>query len=286
MSEAATPDLADALTPEIDPGLAARSALEGDANNRRLSLALLAAALLHTLIITIAAGGLDWLYVRLGGVPPAPREKPFGDKAGVLDGVAAEVIDAKEFDKRYIAFAAGRDAADSEAARKATRSDAAKAAEPPPDVQKEPIPGEEPQPAAQPPPKLKPLSEKPVKEQPLTEQEIEALVASSVEDLRDGVLSVSQPGAARLGQESPFVRAVLRRLKQTMPTRVGRQGIVVIQLYVAPSGDVGQIRLVKSSGRADFDALILNRVRSTHLVAPLPTTTQRERLFQITYEYR
>jgi protein TonB len=221
--------------------------------------------------------------------------RPIGDKAGEVDGVAAEVIDAAEFNKRYIAFKAGKAEAESEAEPQKP----AEKAEPPPKPAEEPVsapkvadgwvpveptsePREEKPSDKKPTPRHEPTSaQKPV----LTEAEMRELVTQSVEDLQSALVSVSTPGLARLGEASPFVRSVIRILKNTMPKPAGMRGRVLIQLMVGASGDIEAIRVARSSGRPELDRFVLERVAKTKLAPPPATASPRERIFQISYEY-
>ena len=119
----------------------------------------------------------------------------------------------------------------------------------------------------------------------LSQAEMAELLASTMEDLQGGAVAVATPGAARLGDASPFVRSVIRTLKQTMPRGLGVKGSVTIQLVVSDVGTVEAIRVVKSSGRPDLDRLVLERVGATRLAVPAKDTPMRERMLQITYDY-
>ena len=253
-------------------------------NLGRVRLALSVALAVHLLVIWIAAGGLEALFVgQRGAAPKSAAPKPIGDLAGVLDGVAAEIIDAAELDKRYISFRAGRAAADSEAAAAAAKSQPQPPSPPPSAIAEQPakdIPGEGEQPAQ---PKTR--KPEPSDRAVLTQAEMAELLASTMEDLQGGAVAVAAPGAARLGDASPFVRSVIRILKQTMPRGLGVKGSVTIQLVVSEAGTVEAIRVVKSSGRPDLDRLILERVGATRLAVPARDTPMRERMLQITYDY-
>ncbi len=270
------------LTPTLDTRWAGATG----SNFGRVRLALSVALAAHLLVIWIAAGGLEALFVgRTGPVRKPAALKPIGDQAGTLDGIAAEIIDAAELDKRYISFRAGRAAVDNEAAASAAKSQPQPPSPPPSAVTEQPskdAPGEggapaPPQPRKTDPPKL----ERPV----LSQADMAELLASTMEDLQGGAVAVAAPGAARLGDASPFVRSVIRILKQTMPRGLGVKGSVTIQLVVSQTGTVEAIRVVKSSGRLDLDRLVMERVGATRLAVPARDTPMRERMLQITYDY-
>jgi TonB family protein len=255
----------------------------GRGRTRRVGfcLALAAALAAHLFLGVLLTGGLD---VLLGGVLGSGREarRPIGDQAGQLDGVAAEVIDAVEFNKRYIAFKAGRAEADSEAQPQKP----AERAEPQPKPTEEPVAALKPADgweAAQ--PTQESRQEKPAQEPILTDAEMRELVTQSVEDLQSALVSESAPGAARLGEASPFVRSVIRTLKNTMPRPAGMKGRVLIQLIVGATGEIEALRVVRSSGRPELDRFVAERVARTKLAVPPATASLRERMFQISYEY-
>lgn len=266
------------LTPALDTRW-------GDATGMSDTLGRIAGAcalLAHVLLIWVAAGGLDG-FLAATPASQSRRPKPIGDKAGVLDGVAAEIIDAAELDKRYIAFRAGKAAADSEVAAAAAKSQPPAAAQLKTASIEPPLSPDRGEGGTPKPPQLRRIepTEKPV----LSEAEISELLASTMEDIQGGVLAVARPGGARLGEASPFTRGVIRILKQKMPRSNGLKGSVVVQLIVSETGQVEAIRLVSSSGKPALDRLVLETVGATRLIPPTPSTPPRERLFQITYDY-
>lgn len=247
----------------------------------------------HLILGVLLTGGFDGL---LGGLlgPGRDSRRAIGDKAGEIDGVAAEVIDAAEFNKRYVSFNPGRAQAETEAQAQQPAHKAAAQ----PDKQNEPVAdlkpadGWEPvQPTSEPreerpPQEAKPRTQTQPAQQPLfSEAEMREIITQSVEDIQSALVSVSTPGAARLGEASPFVRAVIRILKNHMPRPSGMKGKVLLQLFVGPAGDIEAIRVARSSGRADLDRFVIERVARTKLPAPPATASPRERLFQISYEY-
>lgn len=246
-------------------------------------IALAVASLAHVILLLVAAGGLDLLLpASFVASPEKKQPKPFGDEKGSLDGVAAEVIDAAEFEKRFVSFKAGRDATDSEAAPAAPeqkRQDPKKQQQAPAE-QKPETPGEvAPQTVTPPKPEAKKA------EQPLSEEDIKELLESTRSDIEDGVMAVSKAGGARLGQASPYVRQVVRMLKAAMPKRVGIRGTVVVRFLVSETGEVAAIGVVQSSGKPELDRLIVEAVRKTRLAVPGKDVSERERVFQISYEY-
>jgi TonB family protein len=250
----------------------------------RFAVALATALCAHLLVVWLAAGGFSGLLLALR--PPAPieaRNRPVGDPRGLIDAVHVEVVDAAEFDKRFVSFSAGHDAADREPSPVAAKSLPPPTAAPPvtqPVTTDEMLPGSQAAPVP-----AKPQSRKAEPAPSLTEAEIEALVADAMLDLKGAAMSVSKAGGARLGEASPFVRSVVRTLKETMPKPLGLKGIVRVHFIVSPSGDAEDLRLVQSSGSSDLDRLVLERIHATHFMAPPKDTPIGDRMFPVSYEY-
>ncbi|MGE0700750.1 MAG: TonB family protein [Hyphomicrobiaceae bacterium] len=302
------PPESEAVVP-ITPSADARWAAAEVASRRPLQAAAAAALALHLLAGAALMGGLDGLLAAMG-LPTLAQPKPIGDERGHLDGVAAEIVDAAELKQRYIAFEAGKAEAEAEARRPPAQAEAPQAAAPEEkveDAKPEPAPEAskpEPAPLAAPlksttqadKPKEKPAekaAEKPAEKPPekrvaetvMSDAEMRQLVEQTVEDIQSSLVSVSTPGAARLGEASPFVRAVIRTLKANMPRSQGLKGNVLVQLAIGDDGRIAAIRVVRSSGRPELDRLVVERVARTQLTPPPATATPRERVFQITYSY-
>jgi len=226
---------------------------------------------------------------------------------GRVDGVTVETIDAREFESKFVSFGTGQDASDS----------AANAATPPPRPQPQPpaeaaeqtdqprekdvaerviaTPSQQaalsvpspapPSPAVPPTPMSPPARRAPPPSPSLSEADIDEIVAGTKHELERAAATMSMAGSARLGEASPFVRGVLRILKQNMPKPNGLRGTVRIQLFVAASGAVEEIRLAESSGQAELDKIVMETVKATRLIQPGKDTPPRERLFKINYIY-
>jgi len=256
----------------------------------------------HLVLGTAMVGGFDGVLSALFGME-RPSQSRIGDERGRIDGVSAEIIDAAEFNSRYVAFKAGNAEADSEAtAQPPSQKAEPPRAEPntPPEEMvaalksadgwepsaKAAVPDRPEPPKAETPPKERQAEPKKPDLQPaLTDAEARELLEQTMEDLQSAMVSVSAPGAARLGEASPYVRGVIRTLKSNMPKPAGMKGDVVIQLVVGASGAVEGVRVVKSSGKPELDRLVAERVFKTRLAAPPATASLRERAFQITYSY-
>jgi TonB family protein len=232
-------------------------------DDRRLLLALAAAVALHLLPMLVATGAF--------GTGGAMRNQ-IGDPAGIKDNVNVEVIDATEFDRKYVSFTSGKDAADSTAAS------------PPP--QQAPTPPQ-PQPQAQ--PELTPTPPEPPGElspQPrLSATDIAEIIEATKPDA-DGVIEMTGIASlANQGHASAFVRSVLRKLKQTMPKPNGIRGTVVIGIILSESGSIMWADVLQSSAQPALDRLVIERVRATQFEAPSKPIPPSERRFKISYEY-
>lgn len=247
--------------------------------------ALAAAVVIHLSAFWIAAGGPEALFDALFP-PPAgsqAQQKQAGDEKGKVDGISAEVIDAEEFDKKYVSFKAGKDQADAET------PPPQQAALPPRKPEEQKIEPEDrkletamlPVP---PPAKSQKPAPKQQDETAFTADEINQIVTNSVEDIQ-GVFSIARAGDAKLGTSSPYVRAVIRKLKETMPKNPGARGMVIVQFAIGDDGSVAQARIARSSGTEKLDRIVIERVLSTRFAPPASSTTMQERVFQINYDY-
>lgn len=237
----------------------------------RFPLAVAVALLLHVLPLVVMTGG--WW-----GLGQA-SEVGAGDPAGVKEGINVEVIDAAEYDRRYISFGKGRAAADSQPARTAMAEPTA------PQRPAEPQDKPAPEPSSLPPARELPAAPGPSPSPKFTEADIAEILLNAQQDFQNAVVSTSAASQARLGQASAYVRSVLRQLKQTMPKAPGMRGAVTIGLILTETGSIGWIGVLKSSGRPELDRFVIERVRSTRFDPPTKDSPPHERRFQITYEY-
>lgn len=252
----------------------------------RFLRALAVAAFLHAFVAWVALGGPEAL---LGGLlpalfpPPQQQSQPIGDKAGRVDGVAAEVIDAAEFDKKYVSFKTGKDEAEIEPAP------TEHAARPPPQPQQqnsEPEEKLETSALTSPPPMPQPKRETRPAEQPVfSAAEIDQLLSNSMQDIQGVAVAIEKAGAAKQGDASPYVRAVVRKLKETMPKTPGMRGTVTVQFIIGDDGGVAGARIARSSGNPALDNLVLQKVLATKFAPPTSSTRSEERKFQISYDY-
>lgn len=234
-------------------------------DDRLYVLAFAIALFFHILPVAVEAG--LWRFVPGLAGAPLPKPERLGDPKGALDGVNVEIIDASEYDKRFVSFTNGRDAGlrDSVDAKKAT-----------PQQPQAEAPKEEPQPP-------EPNPEAPASR--LTQAEIEKILNSARSELEDFAEATSKASLAAQGNASPAMRAIMRKLKQTMPNSQGQTGILVVNILLNEDASVRSVTLGKSSGNSRLDQLVIDRVRSTPLGGAGVHLAPDERSLQITYEY-
>ena len=265
-----TAALAERWSGGLAAGLSAGWAVLWTGENRRFTIAVASAFAVHALILLISTGALS--IVLPGWFADSEQQTVgVGDPAGLRDGVNVETIDAAEFDKRYLSFTTGRDSTDTEPVE---GSQSAPTPAPPPKAElTPPTPPEAVAPAPVPPPPARSAAD------------IAEIMSASRLDADRVVQMTSKASDPRLGQASEFVKTVLRRLKQTMPRPRNMMGTVIVQFIVSDTGDIEMIRLAQSSRNAELDRLVIERIRTTRLIAPDKTTPPRDRAFQITYEF-
>ena len=275
--------LNDILTTANETNWASTAAPEGG----RFAIAVAVAVLLHASPALVALGAS-----LVGGLGAPAGEVRLGDPKGDKEGVNVEIIDATEYDRRYVSFKPGQDIADVEAKpptpqpqkpaeeqpkQQPKQEQAQPEQAPKQEVAKEPAPERVKEPS--------PLAE-PKKQQQLSEADIAKLLDSATIDMDTAVQATSRASMGAQGQVSEHIRGVLRRFKQTMPSSKGMRGTVIIGVVLADNGEMAWVGVLKSSGRRELDQLVVDRVRSTKLELSTKPLTVAERKLQITYEYQ
>ena len=278
-----------------------------DREDDRFVIAIAVAMALHLLPaivgVALVASGVE-IDLR------SETEKRIGDPAGSRDGVNVEVIDAAEYQEKYLSFSAGKDKVDQEATiasrdqPKIEQQQADNKPEPdkekaePESEQKEELkqdrqekvelreleaPGLAP---PRPEPKAQPKAQPPQpRQRTLTEAEIAEILETAKQDFQSAAQMSSKAGAAALGNASPYVRAVLRKLKNSMPKSRGMRGTLVVRLVIGDDGGVLWVGIPRSSGNPDLDKLVAEAIRVTRFEVPTAGVPLNERKFEITYEY-
>lgn len=228
--------------------------------------------------------------------PLTMRERRVGEDA--LDGVAVELIDAAELDRRFPTPGA--------------------AAPPPPPPVDASQPAPPPQPAAA--PAAPPAPPATATDSAVTAAELDKILTTPLPSTFEMPLpaQIKLPPQPRLAdlpplsskpamQESPaeryltrrskspqvatgevdaFTTAVARALERVKPIAPGVGGRLVISFVVTPGGRMEDLRLVESSGAKALDDLVLRAATKADLPVPPSTATPRDRTFEIIYTFR
>ena len=256
----------------------------GRAVERSLLLALLGSLTLHLAPFAAVLLGV----MTLGGGESDTQHR-LGDEAGRPDGINVEIINAEEYDRRYVSHTDGKGTGN-EDAMPATAATASKATptEVPPEKPKQPQSA----PAEAPPTEVPPTEAPPTKAPPkpevadaLTSQEAEQLVRSAQSELTSIVDASSRASLAAQGSASPAMRTIMRKLKRAMPSSNVTQGFLVVRIVLSADGGVASVGVLQSSGKPELDKRVVASIRGA--LAPDPSThlAPKERLLQITYEY-
>lgn len=265
---------ADAQTIEADDGSGMPLSLPEKAGDRALLVALLGSLALHLLPFVALVGAA---FFDSGGGGASDDEHRLGDEKGKLDGVNVEIIDAREYDRRYMSHTDGQGAGN----ENAPPSQPAENKPVPPEPKPEPKPEQQQASAAE----AIPPEPKPEAEGGLTRQEAEQLINSAVSDFQHVVEATSKASLAAYGSASPAIRAILRKLKSMMPKSPGVRGSVVVRIVLSDHGGVAAAGIMQSSGKPELDKRVLDSVRTALKPDPATNLAPKERLLQITYEY-
>lgn len=257
-----------------------RAAMDDLRRPPRTLLALAAAVALHT-------GLFGWAVSSRTAAVTAEPDRP----------VAVEVMDAAAFDKRYASLVAGSAAARPvpQAAKPTAAEQPPQANEPPP-VQKAaaPKPPAAPAPATDPPPKddiaaelaaplraPKPALDLAVNPALLAPKPKRALTAAE--------LVAKQLGGsvkARAEAVDAYTRDVIRMLIASKPSWTGVTGELVVGFAISLRGDIQDVEVVRSSGNAKLDNVILASLAAIRLPPPPPGAELRDRTMEVTYDYK
>lgn len=232
-------------------------------DDQRLLIAVAVALAIHLLPVVVAVATVAF---GLGG---SSASLGVGDPAGEKGGVNVEIINATEFDRRYVSFTDGKDSSDSEATTPTSRRSSPAT---PPESQAPPVPAELPAPP-------------PSKPSQLSAADIAEILENARLDIEGEVQATSRASMANQGQASAFVKGVLRKLKQSMPKSNGIKGTVVIGIILSEGGTVDWVGVLRKSNSPNLDQLVLERVRTTKFEASGGHIPPQERKFQITYHY-
>jgi TonB family protein len=93
------------------------------------------------------------------------------------------------------------------------------------------------------------------------------------------------PGITRSGLNDEFAREVIRALQRTMPQLSGVLGRVTVRIYLSESGNVEEVRLLKSSSDHSLDQDVIFAARQTSYPIPPAGSNVADRTFMVTYVY-
>jgi periplasmic protein TonB len=103
----------------------------------------------------------------------------------------------------------------------------------------------------------------------------------------DRSAAVSRPeGVTRSGENDDFGRAVIRALRQTMPNQRGMNGRITVRLFLSESGNLLEVRVIRSGGDPLLDQNVVFAVKQTNFPIPPVGSVLADRTFLVTYIYR
>src|SRR5207249_742393 len=96
---------------------------------------------------------------------------------------------------------------------------------------------------------------------------------------------VRPPGVTRSGENDEFGRGVIRALKKTMPSSGGTTGRVTVRLLLSDTGNLTEVRLIRSAGDPILDQSVVFAVKQSSFPIPPAGSTLGDRTFLVTYVY-
>jgi TonB family protein len=98
--------------------------------------------------------------------------------------------------------------------------------------------------------------------------------------------AVARPsGITRSGENDDFGRGVIRALRMTMPNPNGATGRVTVRLIITETGNLQEVRLLRSGGNATLDQSVVFAVKQSSFPIPPSRSTTDDRTFVVTYIY-
>lgn len=251
----------------------------------RTLLALAAAVALHTALF-------GWAVSSRTAAVTAEPDQP----------VAVEVMDAAAFDKRYASLVAGSQAAQPvpQAAKPPAAKQPPQANEPPPPVQKAAAS----KPPAAPAPDPVPTTDPPSKDDIAAELDMPLTAPKPALDLTVNpallaprpkrALTAAELVAKQLGGSvkaraeavDAYTRDVIRTLIASRPSWTGVTGKLIVGFAISLRGDIQDVEVVRSSGNAKLDNVILASLAAIRLPPPPPGAELRDRTMEVTYDYK
>lgn len=93
------------------------------------------------------------------------------------------------------------------------------------------------------------------------------------------------PGITRSGENDDFGRGVIRALRRTVPVS-SVTGQVTIRLFLSETGNIAEVRLVRSGGDPIMDQNVVFAAKQASFPIPPAGATTADRTFLVTYVYR
>jgi TonB family protein len=240
------------------------------------------------------------------GVNSSSSMRELGDLTGSQDGIAIEIVDAADLESRNsVAMpdspppATGSvqpqpqpkqpQQAQPEPQQKPAEAEAA----PPPEPAPPPVPALKKTTAVEKAPDQPTPPEPPKKPTPKTPPTKSASAPPLELSLPDSTFSPTAyspgfarpPGITKSGENDEFGRGVIRALRRTMPGS-DRLGQVTIRLLLSETGNIVEVRLMRSGGDPIMDQNVVFAAKQASFPIPPAGTTVADRTFLVTYVYR
>ena len=92
--------------------------------------------------------------------------------------------------------------------------------------------------------------------------------------------------AASAGSIQQYAKSVSQALARTKPKGIGAQGVAKIRFTISPSGRLGSVEIVGSSGDKKLDQRAIDAVRQAVFPPPPAGMTVSQLTYQIPYQFR
>ena len=90
----------------------------------------------------------------------------------------------------------------------------------------------------------------------------------------------------RIGEIDEYERMIARELEQSKPVSNGVTGQLVVAFAVSQRGELQDLHMLRSSGKAPLDRLVLASLTGLRFKPPPAGAELRDRSFEITYDYK
>ena len=250
------------------------------AESRKFWIGVTFAAVLHAALIIGIARSSD---------------RRVGEPEGSASGISVELVDAADFLSRSTVQSpsdpslAGPGSIVSPPPRPAAEPSPARAPEPQ-TAAAPPIEVEKPSPLSPPTPTVKEKTPPPAKAKPKPPPEPSPplqldLPGAMIAPGGRSAAVMRPPGVTRSGENDEFGRGVIRALRQTMPTPSGALGRVTIRLFLSETGNLADLRLIRSAGDPILDQNVMFAAKQSSFPIPPAGATVPDRTFLVTYVY-